>query len=165
MDTKKIEKLLNTDHPLQPSKTSPASTHHDDVVNGNLPPSSPRHYGDCFVGGLIIGGEAGILFSQDNYDRHTVETVRVTVTIKFLFMKESKSVVKTKEQKIARSSFKIAMFDTKANQFGVLQPGMENIAAAERGLGAIEGLGVKIEEKLKGVLEGSREVVQRVARL
>ena len=120
-------------------------------------------YGDCFVGGLLIGAEAGVLFSQDNYEKTTVQVATITLKIKVLFATFKKAWSVTDVDHEALSSFSITTFNTMNNSFSCLAPGLpapdgkDTVEAAAIGIQAVDELMEVIEEKLEALMKGANE--------
>jgi hypothetical protein len=56
-----------------------------------------EQYGDFFVAGYVLGGDAGACLSLDEYSRNEAERTEITVTVKVLFSEASDS---KKEEKV-----------------------------------------------------------------
>lgn len=69
-------------------------------------------YGDYFVGGYKIGGDAAVALSESSFAANMVESLSVEVSVDMLFAGFSRSYTKFLRSSEAGSGFRVTGFDT-----------------------------------------------------
>jgi hypothetical protein len=123
-------------------------------------------YGDYYVAALRLGGDSGAFVSVDQSETTTIEKTTLTVTVKVLFFKASKTVSHTDIEKVQHLAFRFAGYDTldgvnavvNAPEVGrdALMRTQEKCASyltkgtelAQRAIEKLEKLGLKAEQPL-----------------
>lgn len=72
-------------------------------------------YGDFFVSGYVLGADAGICLSSDVHDRSEKESLKITVTVKVLFVSASASHTEEHAKEESSASLSVCGYSTMQN--------------------------------------------------